>query len=100
MIAAFVTLEDKKKRGVGKENFQYAPEYKEFMLILRSHSRHAYEFVSKHIPMMENRSILCVVILTVVDIVLTCTKGNSMSSVSHAFPWLSPPGRSTSSTIT
>ena len=70
MITAFVTLEDKKERGVGKQNFEYAPGFKEFMLILRSHSRHVYEFVAKHIPMMEDRSILYVVNLTVVYVVL------------------------------
>lgn len=62
MIAAFVTLEGKKERGVGKQNFKYAPAFKEFMLILRSHGLHVYEFVAKHIPMMEDRSILCVVV--------------------------------------
>lgn len=61
IIAAFVTLEGKKERGVGKQNFQYAPGFKEFMLILRSHGRSAYEFVAKHLPMMEDRSILYVV---------------------------------------
>jgi hypothetical protein len=64
MIAAFVTLEDKKRRGVGKQNFQYTPEFKEFMLILRSHGRHVYEFVATHIPVMEDRSVSCVVDLT------------------------------------
>ena len=63
MIAAFVTLEGKKERGVGKQNFQYAPAFREFMLILRSHGLHVYKFVAKHIPMMEDRSILCVVVL-------------------------------------
>ena len=57
MIAAFVALEDKKERGVGKQNFHYAPAFKEFMLILRSHGQHVYDFVAKHIPMMGNRSI-------------------------------------------
>ena len=71
MIAAFVTLEGKKERGVGTQNFQYAPGFKEFMLILRSHGRHMYEFVATHIPMMEDRSILCVINLTNLCILLT-----------------------------
>ena len=83
MIAALVTLEGKKQRGVGNQNFQYAPGFKEFMLILRSHSLHAYEFVSKHIPMMEDRSILCVGNPTVAGILLICIKGGSMSSAPH-----------------
>lgn len=63
MIAAFVTLGCKKERGVGKQNFRYAPGFKEFMLILRSHGRHVYEFAAKHIPMMEDRSILYAITL-------------------------------------
>ena len=63
MIAAFVTLGCKNERGVGKQNFRYTPEFKEFMLILRSHGLHVYKFVAKHIPMMDDRSISYVVIL-------------------------------------
>ena len=60
MIATFVTLEGKKEWGVGKQNFQYAPKFKEFMLILCSYGWHAYELIAAHIPMMEDQSILCV----------------------------------------
>ena len=95
MIAAFVTLEGKKERGVGKQNFQYAPGFKEFLLILRSHSLHAYEFVAKHIPMVEDRSILCVVNPTMADISLIYIKGGSMSSAPHGFLRSSAPGPST-----
>ena len=71
MIAAFVTLEGKKERGVGKQNSQYAPAFKEFMLVLRSHSLCTYKFVADHLQMMENRSILCIMITDFVDILLT-----------------------------
>lgn len=70
MIAAFVTLEGKREHGVGKQNFWYAPGFNEFMLILRSHGRHVYEYVAKHLPMMEDHSILWVVNLAVVYIAL------------------------------
>jgi hypothetical protein len=71
MIAAFVTLEGKKECGVGNQNFQYAPGFKEFMLILRSHGRHMYEFVTTHILMMEDRSILWVINPPNVYVILT-----------------------------
>ena len=74
MIAAFVTLEDKKERGVGKQNFQYAPGFKEFMLILHSHGLHMYEFVAKHIPIMEDRSIQYMVNPTFANLTNMCQR--------------------------
>ena len=80
-------LEGKKAQGVGKQNFQYAPGFKEFMLILHSHGLHVYKFITKHIPMMEDRSILCVVNPTFLDTSLTYIKGSLTSSIFHTSLW-------------
>lgn len=100
MIAAFVTLEGKKERGVGKQNFQYAPGFKEFMLILRSHGRRVYEFVATHIPVMEDRSILYVVDIVAASCADPRTEGSLTNSVSQNFPWSFVPGHSIWFTIT
>lgn len=49
--------QDKEPRGVGMQNFKYAPAYDEFMHIIHIHSPRAYAFLRQHLPARSERSI-------------------------------------------
>ncbi|KAG1831168.1 hypothetical protein DFJ58DRAFT_824142 [Suillus subalutaceus] len=51
-----VTKLDREERGVGMQNFKYAPSWDEFANVLRIHSPQALQFLSKHLPVRTERS--------------------------------------------
>ncbi|EEB98037.1 hypothetical protein MPER_02529 [Moniliophthora perniciosa FA553] len=48
---------DRKERGVGMQNFQYAPAWDEFVHIVKIHSPRAHRFLSQHFPARTERKI-------------------------------------------
>ncbi|THG99770.1 hypothetical protein EW026_g2653 [Hermanssonia centrifuga] len=56
-IRAMMLKIDKVERGVGMQNFKYAPAYDEFMHIINIHSPKAYRFIKEHIPGRMERNI-------------------------------------------
>ncbi|PSR70772.1 hypothetical protein PHLCEN_2v13350, partial [Hermanssonia centrifuga] len=56
-IQAMMLKIDKVERGVGMQNFKYAPAYDEFMHIINIHSPKAYRFIKEHIPGRTERNI-------------------------------------------
>ncbi|KAJ7844580.1 hypothetical protein B0H14DRAFT_2192547, partial [Mycena olivaceomarginata] len=51
-----VTKADKEERGVGMQNFKYAPAYDEFCNVLRINSPAAYRAFQEHLPGRSERS--------------------------------------------
>ncbi|KAJ7842165.1 hypothetical protein B0H13DRAFT_1648885 [Mycena leptocephala] len=51
-----VTKADKEERGVGVQNFKYAPAYTEFCNVLRINSPPAYRAFQEHLPGRSERS--------------------------------------------
>ncbi|KAL1751197.1 hypothetical protein FB107DRAFT_222515 [Schizophyllum commune] len=56
LMEAMVTKLDKKSRGVGMQNFRYAPAYDELMQILWTQSPSTARLLSTHLPMRSERS--------------------------------------------
>ena len=56
LVEAVVTKHNREQRGVGMQNFHYAPAWDELCHILKIHSPRAYESLSKHLPMRSMRS--------------------------------------------
>lgn len=50
LISVFVQAEDKTSRGVGMQNFNYAPGYLEFMHIAYIRSPRTFKFLKSHFP--------------------------------------------------
>ncbi|KAJ7577185.1 hypothetical protein C8J56DRAFT_798958 [Mycena floridula] len=57
LVHAMVRKVDKEKRGVGMQNFDYAPAWDEFINIVHVHSPRAHQFLAKHFPARTTRSI-------------------------------------------
>jgi hypothetical protein len=55
-----VTKVNKEERGVGMQNFKYAPAWDEFVYIVKIHSPHTHTFLSDHLPVRTIRSLQCV----------------------------------------
>ncbi|KAF8207331.1 hypothetical protein K438DRAFT_1962263 [Mycena galopus ATCC 62051] len=56
LVEAMVTKADKEERGVGMQNFKYAPAYDEFCNVLRINSPAAYRAFQEHLPGRSERS--------------------------------------------
>ncbi|KAJ6615027.1 hypothetical protein B0H10DRAFT_2220789 [Mycena sp. CBHHK59/15] len=56
LVEAMVTKADREERGVGMQNFKYAPAYDEFCNILRINSPAAYRAFQEHLPGRSERS--------------------------------------------
>ncbi|KAJ7292486.1 hypothetical protein C8J57DRAFT_1456964 [Mycena rebaudengoi] len=50
LVEAMVTKLDREERGVGMQNFTYAPAYDEFCNVMRISSPEAYRTFQKHLP--------------------------------------------------
>jgi hypothetical protein len=59
LLEAVVTRYDKEERGVGMQNFRYAPAWDEMCNILQIHSPRMYESLGKHFPMRTIRNFRC-----------------------------------------
>jgi hypothetical protein len=55
-MEAMVTKFDRDERGVGNQNFRYAPAWDEMCHILKIHSPRAYRSLSVHFPMRSEQS--------------------------------------------
>jgi hypothetical protein len=51
-----VKQSDKEERGVGKQNFKFAPAYDEFCNEIRINSPAAYRALQEHLPARSERS--------------------------------------------
>jgi hypothetical protein len=56
LVKAMVTKVDPEERGVGMQNFKYAPAYDEFCNIIRINSPAAYRALKDHLPARDERS--------------------------------------------
>ncbi|KAJ6620818.1 hypothetical protein B0H10DRAFT_2432733 [Mycena sp. CBHHK59/15] len=56
LVEAMVTKVDREERGVGMQNFKYAPAYDEFCNVLRINSPAAYRSFQEHLPARSERS--------------------------------------------
>ncbi|KAJ3833288.1 hypothetical protein F5878DRAFT_700127 [Lentinula raphanica] len=56
LVHAMVQKKDKEERGVGMQNFQYTPEWDQFMHIASIHSPRTYEFIRSKFPGRTKRS--------------------------------------------
>ena len=56
LLQAIVTTADKEERGVGLQNFSYAPAWEELCHITRIHSPRAYKALSDYLPMPSERN--------------------------------------------
>ncbi|KAK6966380.1 hypothetical protein R3P38DRAFT_2816382 [Favolaschia claudopus] len=56
LVEAMVTKTDREERGVGMQNFKYAPAYDEFCNIIRINSPAAYRAFQEHLPSRSERS--------------------------------------------
>jgi hypothetical protein len=52
-----VTKHDKEERGVGLQNFTYAPAWEEICHITRIHSPRAYSALKEYLPMPSERNL-------------------------------------------
>lgn len=52
-----VTDIDKEERGVGKQNFSYAPAWEEVCHIMCTHSPRAYNSLREYLPMPSERNL-------------------------------------------
>ncbi|KAF7291442.1 hypothetical protein MIND_01289300 [Mycena indigotica] len=57
LTEAMVTQHDKESRGVGLQNFRYAPAYDDFTQILNLQSPAAYRTFSEHLPAQSQRNL-------------------------------------------
>ncbi|KAF9459537.1 hypothetical protein BDZ94DRAFT_1381618 [Collybia nuda] len=57
LIQAMVIKRDKQERGVGMQNFKYAPDLVEFSHIMLTHSPRAYESLRNILPIPDPRSL-------------------------------------------
>ncbi|KAI1783947.1 hypothetical protein LXA43DRAFT_902571 [Ganoderma leucocontextum] len=57
LVEAVMVKKDKLERGVGMQNFKFAPAYDEFLHIINAHSPKAYRFFRQHLPGRTQRSI-------------------------------------------
>ncbi|KAF8877790.1 hypothetical protein BD779DRAFT_1448231 [Infundibulicybe gibba] len=60
LLQAVVVKRDKEQRGVGIQNFKYAPELIEFAHIVHTHSPRAYETIKEFLPVPSPRTLLYV----------------------------------------
>jgi hypothetical protein len=79
---------DCEERGVGKQNFQYAPAWEEMCHIIRIHSPRAYRSLKEYLPMPDERTLRCVFIFITQLLVLTLLVA-AKKLVSHGFRWTS-----------
>ena len=63
-----VTKHDWEERGVGLQNFPYAPAWEEMSHLLRIHSPRAYRSLKEYLPMPNEWTIRCVIMLEASDI--------------------------------
>ncbi|KAK6984122.1 hypothetical protein R3P38DRAFT_3333004 [Favolaschia claudopus] len=56
LVEAMATQTDREERGVGMQNFKYAPAYDEFCNIIRINSPAAYRAFQEHLPGRSERS--------------------------------------------
>ncbi|KAH7904197.1 hypothetical protein BJ138DRAFT_1107029, partial [Hygrophoropsis aurantiaca] len=56
LVEAMVSRQDREDRGVGMQNFKYAPAWDEFAHIMKIHSPRAFRFLSQHLPARSERS--------------------------------------------
>ncbi|KAJ3817168.1 hypothetical protein F5880DRAFT_1618539 [Lentinula raphanica] len=56
LVHAMVQKQDRRERGVGMQNFAYAPEWDQFMHIASIHSPRTYEFIRSKFPGRTKRS--------------------------------------------
>ncbi|KAJ7874299.1 hypothetical protein B0H14DRAFT_2502092 [Mycena olivaceomarginata] len=56
LVEAMVTKADREERGVGMQNFKYAPAYDEFCNVVRINSPAAYRALQDHLPGRSERS--------------------------------------------
>lgn len=54
-----VTKHDREERGVGLQNFTYAPAWEEMSHLLQIHSPRAYRALKEYFPMPDERTIRC-----------------------------------------
>ncbi|KAF8167513.1 hypothetical protein B0H34DRAFT_854442 [Crassisporium funariophilum] len=57
LVQAMVTKHEREERGVGLQNFQYAPAWEEMSHLLRIHSPRAYCALKEYFPMPDERTI-------------------------------------------
>ncbi|KAF8148819.1 hypothetical protein B0H34DRAFT_828006 [Crassisporium funariophilum] len=57
LLEAMVQKRNRKERGVGMQNFRYAPAWDEFAHILNIHSPRAYRALRKHFPAPAERTL-------------------------------------------
>ncbi|KAF8166954.1 hypothetical protein BJ912DRAFT_1149772 [Pholiota molesta] len=57
LVEAMVQKFDREERGVGKQNFQYAPAWEEMCHIIRIQSPRAYKLLRLYFPMPDERSL-------------------------------------------
>lgn len=63
LLQVMVLKADKENRGVGMQNFQYAPNLIECAHIVFTHSPKAYEFLQEHLAMPDPRTLRLVFLL-------------------------------------
>lgn len=56
LVHAMVQKNDRDSRGVGMQNFLYAPAWDEFVHIVSIHSPRAHKFLSQHFPARTTRN--------------------------------------------
>ncbi|KIJ59917.1 hypothetical protein HYDPIDRAFT_170487 [Hydnomerulius pinastri MD-312] len=56
LVEVMVSKLDREERGVGMQNFKYAPAWDEFVHIVKIHSPAAHRFLKKHLPARTERS--------------------------------------------
>lgn len=56
LVEAVVQKHDREERGVGMQNFRYAPAWDELCHIINVHSPRAYRAVKDHLPMPTERT--------------------------------------------
>jgi len=89
LLQAMVLKADKENRGIGMQNFQYAPNLIECAHIVFTHSPKAYEFLQEHLAMPDPQTLRFVF--------LVCLSGlfptncgfilDSTVHVNHASQW-------------
>ncbi|KAJ3977855.1 hypothetical protein EV361DRAFT_787248 [Lentinula raphanica] len=57
LVKAMVQKVDRAERGVGMQNFRYAPAFDEFVHIVEIHSPRVHRFLSQHFPVRSRNSI-------------------------------------------
>ena len=63
-MEAVVTKYDREERGVGMQNFHYAPAWDEMCHILKIHSPRAFESLSAYLPARSARNFRSVTLLS------------------------------------